>query len=261
LFDAHPYTVVSLDYIKADRRRDTFARACPRLVAVDEAHACVGTHQTRQQRFELLKRLAEEQERHLLLLTARPHSGDEAAFDRLLSLLDEEFAGASFESEASRIRLARHFVQRRRIDITGQDWGEARVFPRHETTERAYDLSAEHRAFHDAVLDWCFGVVEGAGPDQRRRRLAFWGTLALMRCVGSSPAAALSALRNRLAADPERLEEQVFDDDADARSARQSPEAADCRGRQPGRLLPFYRYRRLRRSKPSQGVSKAAERR
>lgn len=215
LFDAHPYTVVSLDYIKADRRRDTFARSCPGLVAVDEAHACVGTHQSRQQRFELLKRLAEDPERHLLLLTATPHSGDEAAFDRLLSLLDEEFAGASFESEAARIRLARHYVQRRRIDITGRDWGEERVFPRHETTERAYDLSAEHRAFHDAVLDWCFGVVEGAGPDQRRRRLAFWGTLALMRCVGSSPAAALSALRNRLAADPERLEEQVFDDDAD----------------------------------------------
>jgi hypothetical protein len=60
LFDAHPYTVVSLDYIKADRRRDTFARACPKLVVVDEAHACVGTHQNRQQRFELLKRLADQ---------------------------------------------------------------------------------------------------------------------------------------------------------------------------------------------------------
>ncbi len=36
-----------------------------------------------------------------------------------------------------------------------------------------------------------------------------------MRCVGSSPAAALNALRKRLAADPERLEEQVFDDDVD----------------------------------------------
>src|SRR6266404_1940424 len=215
LFDAHPYTVVSLDYIKAERRRDTFARACPKLVVVDEAHACVGTPQSRQQRFELLKRLAEDGERHLLLLTATPHSGDEAAFDRLLSLLNDEFAGASLDSEPSRIHLARHSVQRRRVDITGRDWGEERVFPRHETAERAYELSPEHRVFHDAVLDYCFGVVEGAGPDQRRRRLAFWGTLALMRCVGSSPAAALSALRNRLAADPERLEEQVFDDDID----------------------------------------------
>jgi superfamily II DNA or RNA helicase len=215
LFDAYPYTVVSLDYIKAERRRDSFARACPAFVMVDEAHACVGTHQSRQQRFELLQRLAEDRERNLVLLTATPHSGDDAAFSRLLSLLDDEFADGAFDTDAARARLARHFVQRRRIDITGREWGEDRTFPRHETAERPYDLGTDHRSFHDAVLDYCLEVVEGAGPDQRRRRLAFWGTLALMRCVGSSPAAAASALRNRLAADPDRLEDQVFDEDAD----------------------------------------------
>ena len=219
LFDAYPYTVVSLDYIKADRRRESFARACPALVVVDEAHACVGTHQNRQQRFELLKRLAHDRERHLVLLTATPHSGDEAAFERLLSLLDVEFATGALDSDAGRARLARHYVQRRRIDIIARDWGEDRVFPRHETTERSYNFTSDHRSFHDAVLDYCLGVVEGAGPDQRHRRLAFWGTLALMRCVGSSSAAAASALRNRLAADPDRLEEQVFDDDADETDA------------------------------------------
>jgi superfamily II DNA or RNA helicase len=219
LFDAYPYTVVSLDYIKADRRRESFARACPTLVVVDEAHACVGTHQSRQQRFELLKRLTHDRERHLVLLTATPHSGDEAAFERLLSLLDVEFATGTFDSDSGRARLARHYVQRRRIDIIARDWGEDRVFPRHETTERSYNFTSDHRSFHDAVLDYCLGVVEGAGPDQRHRRLAFWGTLALMRCVGSSPAAAASALRNRLAADPDRLEEQVFDDDADETDA------------------------------------------
>ena len=175
LFDAYPYTVVSLDYIKAERRRDSFARSCPALVVVDEAHACVGTHQSRQQRFELLKRLASDPERHLILLTATPHSGDEAAFDRLLSLLDPDFAEGALESEQNRVRLARHFVQRRRIDITGRDWGEDRVFPRHETAERPYKLTDAHRAFHDAVLDYCLGVVEGAGPDQRRRRLGILG--------------------------------------------------------------------------------------
>ncbi len=228
LFDAHPYTVVSLDYIKADRRRETFARVCPRLVIVDEAHACVGTHHGRQQRFELLKRLADDAERHLLLLTATPHSGDEDAFDRLLGLLGPGLGTGALEDEASRIRLSRHFVQRRRIDITGRapkgnggesEWGEDRVFPRHETKESPYSFNAEHHAFHDAVLDYCLGVVDGAGPDLRHRRLAFWGTLALMRCVGSSPAAAASALRNRLAADPDRLAEQVFDDEADEADA------------------------------------------
>ena len=62
LFDAYPHTVVSLDYIKAERRRESFARACPPFVIVDEAHACVGTHEGRHQRFELLRRLSEDAE-------------------------------------------------------------------------------------------------------------------------------------------------------------------------------------------------------
>lgn len=218
LFDAYPFTVVSLDYIKADKRRDGFAQACPPLVVVDEAHACVGAERGRHQRYELLQRLAADPERHLLLLTATPHSGDEAAFDRLLGLISSEFAGgAGFESEAARVRLARHFVQRRRIDITGKDWGEGRTFPRHDTAELSYNFDDATRDFHDAVIDWCLGVVEGAGVEDRR--LAFWGVLALMRCVGSSPAAAVAALRNRLASEEERLGEQVFDEDADEADA------------------------------------------
>ena len=216
LFDAHPFTVVSLDYIKADKRRESFARTCPPLVVVDEAHACVGTHQGRQQRFELMKRLAEDAERHLLLLTATPHSGDENAYDRLLSLLDPDFSGASLEDESARVRLARHFVQRRRIDITSREWGDERVLPDHDTAEHPYNLSPEHRSFHTAVLDYCLGIVQSAGAELQQRRLAFWGTLALMRCVGSSPAAAVSALRNRLQAEADQLEQQIFDDSDDS---------------------------------------------
>ncbi len=212
LFEVHPYTVVSLDYIKAEKRRESFARACPPFVIVDEAHACVGTHMGRQQRFELLKRLSEDEQRHLLLLTATPHSGDEDAFDRLLGLVTPESSVESLETDAGRRRLARHFVQRRRIDITGREWGEDRTFVKHLTTERTYNFNAEHQAFHDAVLDYCLGVVEGAGVDQHNRRLAFWSTLALMRCVGSSPSAALNALRTRLD-NIEVLEDQLCDED------------------------------------------------
>ena len=213
LFEANPFTVVSLDYIKAEKRRDSFARACPPFVIVDEAHSCVGAHLGRQQRFELLRRIAEDSNRHLLLLTATPHSGDEHAFGRLLSLLNPRFSSSSLEDDSSRRRLARHFVQRRRIDIRNKDWGEDRSFPpRHDTTEKPYRFNPSHQAFHDAVLDYCLGVVEGAGSDNRNRRMAFWSTLALMRCVGSSPAAALSALRTRLS-DVAVLEEQLCDDD------------------------------------------------
>lgn len=219
LFDAYPYTVVSLDYIKAEKRREGFARACPDFVIVDEAHACVGTHKGKQQRFELLQGLARDPERRLILLTATPHSGDEEAFARLLSLVDLEFGSLNFDDARYRERLARHFVQRRRIDLVSGEWHEERAFPKHETTEMPYALSKAHLDFHEAVLDYCLGVVSRAGGGQRERRLAFWGTLALMRCVGSSPAAALSALRNRVSNEADRLEPQIYDEDGDDEDA------------------------------------------
>ncbi|MFN6952149.1 MAG: helicase-related protein [Albidovulum sp.] len=219
LFDAYPYTVVSLDYIKAEKRREGFARACPDFVIVDEAHACVGTHKGKQQRFELLAGLARDPERRMILLTATPHSGDEDAFGRLLSLIDPSFGTMNFEDARYRERLARHFVQRQRIDLVSGDWGENRAFPKHETTEFPYRLSQPHLDFQDAVLDYCFGVVSRAGSGLRERRLAFWGTLALMRCVGSSPAAALSALRNRMSSESDRLEPQIYDEDSDDEDA------------------------------------------
>lgn len=219
LFDAYPYTVVSLDYIKAEKRREGFARACPDFVIVDEAHASVGTHKGKQQRFELLAGLARDPERRMIFLTATPHSGDEDAFGRLLSLIDPSFGTMNFEDARYRERLARHFVQRQRIDLVSGDWDENRAFPKHETTESPYRLSQAHLDFQDAVLDYCFGVVSRAGSGLRERRLAFWGTLALMRCVGSSPAAALSALRNRMSNESDRLEPQIYDEDSDDEDA------------------------------------------
>lgn len=219
LFDAYPFTVVSLDYIKAEKRREGFARACPDFVIVDEAHACVGTHQGRQQRFELLSGLARDPDRRMVLLTATPHSGDEEAFARLLSLIEPSFASMSFEDARYRERLARHFVQRRRIDLVSGEWHESRAFPKHETTEFPYRLSRAHLEFQEAVLDYCFGIVSRAAGGQRERRLAFWGTLALMRCVGSSPAAGSSALRNRIANETDRLEPQIYDEDGDDEDA------------------------------------------
>lgn len=216
IFSAHRYTVVSLDYIKSEKRRSEFLRACPEMVIVDEAHACAATGQGRHQRYELLKGLSAAPDRHLVMLTATPHSGDEDAFYRLLGLLDAEFQALASaqgdDREALRERLSKHFVQRRRPDIA--EWKEGTLFPRRETTELTYRLTGAWERFFDDVLDYCAAIVESAGGDERRRRLNFWGTLALMRCVSSSPAAAAQALRTMAAEnenEEEILEERVFD--------------------------------------------------
>ena len=87
LFERHPVTVVSTDFVKSERRRAQFLRECPDLVIVDEAHTCVGAGGGRQQRHELLRGLASDPDRHLVLVTATPHSGDEHAFRDLTGLL------------------------------------------------------------------------------------------------------------------------------------------------------------------------------
>lgn len=219
IFGVHPYTVVSLDYIKADSRRESFAHACPKFVIVDEAHSCVGgSERGTQQRFSLLQRLTEDPQRHMLLLTATPHSGNQDAYARLLSLMHPDLAGGPDAADpAARRRyadrLARHFVQRRRIDIANK-WGEAESFATPMKRDADYHLTGAFQAFQEDVLEYCLGVANRANGD-RARRLAFWGTLALMRCVGSSPAAALSALRNRLSGMAEEavLAPALFDED------------------------------------------------
>ena len=222
IFTTHAHTVVSLDYIKSERRRAEFLRACPELVIVDEAHTCASTGQGRHQRYELLKGLVSEKARHLVMLTATPHSGDEDAYFRLLGLLHPDFAAlsnaAGDEHKKLRDRLAAHFVQRRRPDIA--EWKEGNLFPRRETKELTYKLTGTWERFFDAVLDYCASVVAAAGEDTKRQRLNFWGTLALMRCVASSPAAAIQALRTRAGLEDDAAEDdieaRVFDGAADA---------------------------------------------
>lgn len=201
VFEAYPFTVVSLDYIKSDKRRDEFQRACPECVVVDEAHTCTHSGQGRQQRFALLKGLAENAERHLILLTATPHSGDEEAFYNLLGLLKPEFRELmDVPPDARRPlreQLANHFVQRRRPDI--EEWQDRQVFPERMTTEITYRLSGEWGALFDSVLDYARELVERAeGKGMLQQRMSWWAALALLRCISSSPAAAVNALRTRL---------------------------------------------------------------
>ena len=211
VFEAYPFTVVSLDFIKSERRFFDFTRACPNMVIVDEAHAAVSGGRGRQRRFELVRRLADDPERNLVLLTATPHSGDEDAFHNLLGLLNKDFVSLPEVSgerrQQLRERLAMHFIQRRRRDIDA--WKEPGLFPQHETSEFKYRLTGEYEEFYGKILDYCAEVIESV-EGEGRKRLAFWGTLALMRCVGSSPAAAARALKTRAQLDPSSENESAL---------------------------------------------------
>ena len=217
VFDRHRFVIVSTDFIKSDRRASDFELKCPEFVIVDEAHGCTlssGVGRGRQQRFELIRRIAARPERHVVLVTASPHSANEAAFRSLLGLLDEEFLDLPPEIERSareglRKKLAQHLVQRRRADIR-QYLDTDTPFPERLDKEQTYSFSPEYRElFHDIVAFAREFVGEESG-DGRRRRVRYWSALALLRCVSSSPAAAVATLRSRAAvdeADPAEVEE------------------------------------------------------
>jgi len=225
LFDHYPVVVVSLDYIKSERHREHFLAIAPECVIVDEAHTCASSGAGKQLRFELLQRLIKDENRHLIMLTATPHSGDEVAFYNLLSLLDPRFSALQNRMSAGdplRQELARHFVQRRRKDIA--EWqaetGDGRGFPRRMKTEVTYQLSGDWGAFFDSVQDYCRELAETIEQQgEGRGRLIWYATLALLRCVASSPAAAVKALTTRLEgsveADELLTDERLHDGEAD----------------------------------------------
>lgn len=202
IFERYPVTVISTDFIKSARRRHEFLRTCPDLVIVDEVHTCVAdstsSRSGRTQRYELLRDLAADQDRHLILASATPHSGKEEAFRNLLGLLDPELVTVDLEDRRGREHLARHFVQRRRADIR-RYLDEDTPFPKDRlTSEVPYTLSPEYRALFDKVLDYARETVR-SDDGGLARRVNWWSALALLRAMASSPRAAAQTLRTRAA--------------------------------------------------------------
>ena len=211
----------------------TFLRACPEFVIVDEAHTCVQSNtNTRHQRYQLLRGLAESQpRRNMVFLTATPHSGDDTAFHNLLGLLEPRFVQLAempegVDRESLRLELARHFVQRRRGDIA--EWRDQAGFPVRESREVTYRLTGAWGDLFDEVLTYARQMVQRAeGSTRLQQRMSWWAALALLRCASSSPAAASLALRTRLlAAEGESEQAQVADLDR-AASETVMDEAAD----------------------------------
>ena len=216
LFDKHPNVIVSMDFIKSTRHRDDFVRHCPDLVIVDEAHTCVAAEESastqNQLRYELLQRVAADDERHLILVTATPHSGKESAFRALLGLLKPELAHVQLDSDAGRRLLAGHFVQRKRADVrqflttedglTDNNLREVTKFPADRYfKDETYKLTPAYRSLLEDSIAYASERVNAAGDrGKREARIAWWSAIALLRSLVSSPRAAAQTLRTRSAA-------------------------------------------------------------
>ncbi|MBV8739437.1 MAG: DEAD/DEAH box helicase family protein [Alphaproteobacteria bacterium] len=230
VYQHHPHFVASIDFIKSASQRDRFLAAAPDLVIVDEAHASARPRGTaagvEHQRYELLHDLAGNPDRHILLVTATPHSGIEESFRSLLGLLDPAFDRDPAEP-LDRGALVPYLVQRRRRDV--EKWlGSETPFPDRRAGEALYDLSRDYQRLFSDVLDYCRESLDDArGLRVAQQRVRHWAAIAILRSVLSSPDAAAMVLGNRAAKLGDELD---ANDDTTAVDETYRPQVLDLFG-------------------------------
>ena len=125
LFERHDITIVSTDFIKADRRRDDFLRTAPSWSSSTRptrAPATATTRGGRHLRHELVSGLAADPARHLCWSPRRrtpARRGRSAACSPSSTRTSPTCptTSAATRNRRDRERLARHLVQRRRGDM------------------------------------------------------------------------------------------------------------------------------------------------
>lgn len=196
-----PYQVISIDYIKSEKRRKLFLSDCPELIIVDEAHTCAkpagASSPAQQQRYHLLHDIAKKESQHFVMLTATPHSGKDAEFQSLLGLLNREFEQYDLQKidQGKRKKIANHFILRKRENI--KRWlNETTPFPDRDSREIPYKLSESYNDFYRAILKFARGITLD-GKKSKTSNMRYWAALSLLRGVMSSPATGLEMLQKR----------------------------------------------------------------
>ncbi|MCH6236783.1 helicase-related protein [Cognataquiflexum rubidum] len=205
VFNYYPYQVVSIDYVKnGSAKMPAFLKDVPGLVIVDEAHTCTKNLDFKkagqsQQRYELLEKIAKNDQQHLLLLTATPHSGKDGEFKSLLGLVNPAFETYNFSDleTSEKKKVADQFIQRKRKNI--EKWlDEETPFPKRTTEELPYTLSAssDYYKLYQDVLKFARGIST-EGVTENKARIKYFAALSLLRGVMSSPAAGFEMLQKR----------------------------------------------------------------
>lgn len=204
IFERFDLQIISLDLAKTDRYSAPFLKNLPDLIIVDEVHTCArpGGKDTRQQqlRHALLREIADNQQQHLLMLTATPHSGKPEEFQSLIGLLRPDFEQLDLPkaSLAQRKTFADHFVQRRRAHI--ERWmDEETPFPKRNPEELDYTLSPEYKAAFLKTLAFARQLAETKVANEGMQKLRYYTALTLLRGVMSAPRTGAAMLMRRAA--------------------------------------------------------------
>jgi superfamily II DNA or RNA helicase len=199
-FEERPFLIARMDQIA--RNEDLVAeleRTEWDLVVVDEAHR-MGAHYfsgelKKTKRFQLGEALGRIT-RHLLLMTATPHSGKEDDFQLFLTLLDRDrFEGRHVEGvhRTDTAGVMRRMVKEDLLTFEGRP-----LFPERIAETVPYELTEAERDLYEEVTAYVReGMNRAAKLDGKRRNTVGFALTVLQRRLASSPEAICRSLVRR----------------------------------------------------------------
>jgi superfamily II DNA or RNA helicase len=226
-FERHPLLLARMDQLA--RNEDLLAELARSewdLVVVDEAHRMAahyfGAKLEKTKRFqlgELLGNIA----RHLLLMTATPHSGNEEDFQLFLTLLDRERFEGKYQAKlhsSDTSGLMRRMVKEDLLTFEGK-----KLFTERVAQTVPYELTELEQDLYDQVTTYVReGMNRAAKLDDKRRNTVGFALTVLQRRLASSPEAIYRSLERRA----ERLERRK--QDVLAGGAAAEPDASSAIG-------------------------------
>ena len=215
-FEDLDHLIVRLDQMSRNEAlQEKLIAASWDLVIFDEAHKLAahfgGAKLEKTGRFILAEKLG-ARTRHLLLLTATPHSGKEEDFQLFLSLLDSDRFYGKFRDGVHKVDssdLMRRMMKEEMCRFDGTP-----LFPERRAYTANYKLSDIESALYEAVTNYVKTEMKKAADLQGPRKGSIGFALtALQRRLASSPEAIFQSLKRRR----ERLEARLREEGMMAR--------------------------------------------
>jgi superfamily II DNA or RNA helicase len=198
VFDTHPPLLIArMDQLS--RNEELQAQLTDTewdLVVVDEAHRMAahyfGGKLEKTKRFQLGELLGTIT-RHLLLMTATPHSGKEEDFQLFLTLLDRDRFEGKNTKTADTSGIMRRMIKEDLLTFEGK-----RLFPERKAETVPYELTELEYTLYEQVTDY---VREGMNRADRvggkRKNTVGFALTVLQRRLASSPEAIYKSLVRR----------------------------------------------------------------
>jgi SNF2 family DNA or RNA helicase len=199
-FEQHPLLIARMDQLaRNESLQADLAKSEWDLVVVDEAHR-MGAHYfagklEKTKRFQLGELLGDVA-RHLLLMTATPHSGKEEDFQLFLTLLDRDRFEGKYQAKvhtADTSGVMRRMVKEDLLTFDGKP-----LFPERIAETVPYELTDLEQDLYEQVTTYVReGMNRAVKLDGKRRNTVGFALTVLQRRLASSPEAIYRSLERR----------------------------------------------------------------